>query len=327
MTLIDAKLVLRTRFSLPDQDRVYAFDTSGTVEDLVTFWQRMVKVDYNASSGLMELTIYAFTPQDAQDIAAAVLEESNKIINNLSAIAREDSTRFARETLENARARATDARSALATFRQNNKVADPTADITSQMGVVNSLQQQLATALVELDLIRANGKANDPRIVQLERRITAIEGRIDQERSNLGVGANGAGFAEVLSEYERLNVEKSFAEQTYLAALAGFDDLGVDDDVEKPVLHHLHRRLAQEGVPGDAGQFGVPLVQIDDDAFAVGDAHRVLGTIEKLFKKIREHGCRRKNVRGKVTAFSPPVPSVKAGYGHSRELRDHGRHV
>ncbi len=221
--LLDAKLDLRAKFSVPTEDPIYAYDPKGTIEDLVTYWQRMVVVDHNTSSGLMELTVYAFSAQDAQEISAAVLDQSGKVINNLSAIAREDSTRYARENLENARARANASRAALAAFRVKNKVADPAVAVASQMGVVSSLQHDLASALVELDLIRAASKANDPRIVQLERRITIIEGRIEQERSNVGIGADGAGFAELLSEYESLTVETTFAEQTYLAARAGFD--------------------------------------------------------------------------------------------------------
>ncbi len=221
--LIDAKLDLRRRYSGYPQDPVFTFNEKGTIEDLVAYWQRMVKVNFDGGSGLMELRVFAFTPQDAKEIAAAVLEESNNIINNLSAIARDDSTRFAREALENARIRATEARAALAQFRAKNQVADPSTEVAAQTGVLSSLQQQLAEALVELDLVLANGRDNDPRIVQLNRRIDAIQGRIDQERANMGIGGNGEGFAEVLSEYERLTVDKTFAEQAYLSALAGFD--------------------------------------------------------------------------------------------------------
>ncbi len=221
--LIDARLDLRKRFSLYSDDPVYTFHPEGTIEDLVDYWQRMVVADFDTSSGLMNLTVYAFTPKDAQEISAAILEESTNVINSLSDIARDDSTKYARDGLEVARARANDARAALAAFREKNQVADPAADLASQLGVVASLQNQMAAALVELDMIRANGQSGDPRILQLERRITVINGRISQERASLGIGANGSGFAEVLSEYERLTVDKTFAEQAYLAALSGFD--------------------------------------------------------------------------------------------------------
>ncbi|MGQ0609812.1 MAG: hypothetical protein ACT4N9_01730 [Paracoccaceae bacterium] len=220
---IDARLDLRQRYSLFPADPVYSLAPEGTIEELVDYWERMVVVDYSSTTGLMELTIYAFTPADAQAIAALVLEESSAVINQLSAIAREDSTRFAREALDTARARAGEARAAVARFRATNKVADPSADIASHMGVVSSLQQQLAGALVELDMLRLGTKADDPRIGPLERRIEAIEGRIDQERADLGIGIDGAGFAEVLGEYERLKVDQTFAEQAYLAALSAHD--------------------------------------------------------------------------------------------------------
>lgn len=220
---IDARLDLRQRYSLFPADPVYSLAPEGTIEELVDYWERMVVVDYSSTTGLMELTIYAFTPADAQAIAAVVLEESSAVINQLSAIAREDSTRFAREALDTARARAGEARAEVARFRATNKVADPSADIASHMGVVSSLQQQLAGALVELDMLRLGTKADDPRIGPLERRIEAIEGRIEQERADLGIGIDGAGFAEVLGEYERLKVDQTFAEQAYLAALSAHD--------------------------------------------------------------------------------------------------------
>ncbi len=220
---VDARLDLRKRYALFPADPVYSLAPEGTIEDLVDYWERMVVVDYSSTTGLMELTIYAFTPSDAQAIAAVVLEESSAVINQLSAIAREDSTRFAREALDTARVRAGEARAAVARFRATNKVADPSADIASHMGVVSSLQQQLAGALVELDMLRLGTKADDPRIGPLERRIEAIEGRIDQERADLGIGVDGAGFAEVLGEYERLKVDQTFAEQAYLAALSAHD--------------------------------------------------------------------------------------------------------
>lgn len=220
---LDARLDLKKRYALHPEDPFFSLAPGGTIEDLVEFWERMVVVDYSTTTGLMELTIYAFTPQDARDIASAVLEESSAVINQLSSIAREDSTRFARASLDAARVRAEEARAAVATFRAANKVADPSADIASQMGVVSSLQQQLAGALVELDLLRLGGKTDDPRLAPLERRIEAIEGRIAQERADLGVGVEGADFAAVLGDYERLKVDQAFAEQAYLAALSGFD--------------------------------------------------------------------------------------------------------
>lgn len=220
---VDAKLDLRRRFSLPQDDPLFAFDPGGTIEDLRAYWERMVVVDYDGATGLMALRIYAFTPQDAREIATAVLDESSDAINKLSERARDDSTRYAREAFDSAKARVAEARAAVTDFRAKNQISDPAADVASQMGVLSSLQQQLASALVELDLLRASAQTDDPRIGQHERRIAAIEDRIAQERDKLGVGEGGTGFAKILGDFEKLKVDLVFAEQTYLAALASFD--------------------------------------------------------------------------------------------------------
>ena len=94
------------------------------------------------------------------------------------------------------------------------------------MGLLSTLEQQLAEALISADLLRESTRADDPRITQANRRIEVIEARIEDERRKLGVGgAGGAGedYATLLAEFERLAVDRQFAEQAYTAALATYD--------------------------------------------------------------------------------------------------------
>ena len=70
--------------------------------------------------------------------------------------------------------------------------------------------------------------ANDPRLLQEDRRIEVIKAQIALERKNLGLGTSTSGddptaFANLVGEYERLAVEQQFAEQTYTAAMAAYD--------------------------------------------------------------------------------------------------------
>ena len=87
---IDAELNLRTYYARHlDPDPIFSFDPDGTIEDLTAYWQRMVRISYDASSGLMELRVLAFDPDEAQAIANAILGKSSIMINDLSASARE----------------------------------------------------------------------------------------------------------------------------------------------------------------------------------------------------------------------------------------------
>jgi len=224
---IDERVDLRKIYSAHAKiDPVFAFHPSGTIEDLVDYWRRVVQISYDTGTGLMELRVLAFDPQTANQIAQAILEESSAMINGLSAIAREDATRYASEDLEQAVARLKDAREAITEFRSRTQIVDPSTVLQGQIGILNTLQAQLAEAVIELDLLRESTRDGDPRIVQVQRKISVIEARIDDERNKFSRGGDEGGtnnYATLVSEFERLSVDREFAEQTYTAALTAFD--------------------------------------------------------------------------------------------------------
>ncbi|WP_370162382.1 sugar transporter [Limimaricola soesokkakensis] len=224
---IDDKLDLRALYSRHHEvDPLLSFDPDGTIEDLVDYWERMLRISYDSGSGLIEMRVLAFDPQEAQAIAQEIYLESSETVNELSAVAREDATRYARADLEQAQERLKEAREALTAFRVANQIVDPSADIQGQMGLLNTLQAQLAAALIDLDLLGDSVGEGDPRAAQAQRRIEVIRARIAQEREKFGAngqGPAGENYATTISEFERLSVEREFAETAYTAALAAYD--------------------------------------------------------------------------------------------------------
>jgi capsular polysaccharide transport system permease protein len=224
---IDAAIGLRALYTKPAFDPVFALSAESSIEDLVSYWRRMVRIYYDSSTRLIELRVHAFEPRDAQLIAEKIFEESTIMINKLSAIARDDATRYAKEELDRSVERLKEARQAVTEFRSRTQIVDPTADIQGQMGLLNTLQQQLASAFIELNLLRQTARQGDPRIEQAERRIAVIQQLISEEREKFGVGGDGVGETEAYStlvgEFERLIVDREFAEKAYLTALAAYD--------------------------------------------------------------------------------------------------------
>lgn len=224
---VDEVLDLRSLWSKagPEIDPVFSYHPSGTIEDLTDYWARMVDIYSDGSTGLIDLEVQAFTPQDAQDIARFFYEESSRMINQLSDIAREDATRHAREELETAVQRLKIARSEVTKFRNLNQVVSPDATLQIQTGLLSSLETQLAETLIDIDMLRQTSTAKDPRTKQAERRQAVIEERLRQERGKLGIGNRpaGSGFADLVGEFESLSVDRDFAEQSYTAALASYD--------------------------------------------------------------------------------------------------------
>ncbi|CUH82618.1 hypothetical protein [Tropicibacter naphthalenivorans] len=224
---IDAKFDLRSLYSEQWQlDPVFALRPDASLEDLVDYWQRILRIAYDESSQLIELEIRAFDPQLAQQIGQEVLRQSQTLINELNAQARADTIRYAESDLAEAQTRLREARSALILFRTRTQLVDPETDLQGRMGVVNTLQQQLAEALIELDLLAQSTNDSDPRVVQARRKIEVIRTRIEAERTNVASGASassGEDYPTLLAEYESLLADREFAEETWRAALTALD--------------------------------------------------------------------------------------------------------
>jgi len=269
VALIDDRLDLRGLWAKgdPARDPIFAYHAPGTIEDLHDHWERMVAVYNDSGTGLINIEVQAFAPMDAQAIASAIYEESGILINRLSDIAQEDATQFAEAELASAVDRLKDARASLTRFRNETQIVDPLISIQSQMGLLSSLELELAGTLIDLDLLRQTASAADPRIQQAEARVAVIEARMDSERSKLGLGratpaegaggeaepesdglgvAGGGAFADLVGEYERLQVDQEFAQQTYVAAMAAHDSALAESRRQSRYLAaHVNPTLAE----------------------------------------------------------------------------------
>jgi len=222
---INDELDLTSIYSKPENDPIFSYNPDGTIEDLVKYWNRMVDVYYDHKTGLIELRVLAFAPEDAHKIAQQIVQEGSDMINQLNATAQADATKYAREELDKAIGRLKSARQRLTEFRTANQIVDPNADLQGQMGLLNSLQQRLADALIQLDLLADVTRDNDPRVEQAKRKIDVIKQRISEERLKL-VTSDGEGnaFSSLIGKFEALRVDLQFAEQSYISALSSYDN-------------------------------------------------------------------------------------------------------
>lgn len=250
---IDRKIDLRAIYSREwPADPLFAFDPSGTIEDLQRYWNRVVTPTYDSSNHIIGLRVVAFTPDDALKVSRAIIDETTLMINALSDEARRDATHYAGQELGKALDRLKTARQAITEFRLRTQIVDPAADLQGQMGVITTLQGQLAEAMVQLDLLKETARTDDPRISQVTNQISVIERRIAEERRKFGIGGQGPGgadYATLVNEYERLAVDLEFAEKSYLATQAAYDVAQADALRRSSYLAaHIAPTLAQRAL-------------------------------------------------------------------------------
>ncbi|MEM9197226.1 MAG: sugar transporter [Pseudomonadota bacterium] len=228
---VDARLDLRRLYRRKAaQDPLLSLSEDDSIETLSRYWHRMVDIAYEPRQGIIGLRVRAFSPQDAQAINHAVIEESQRLINALTEAARQDAVRYAEADLVEVRARMQALFARLRDFRNANRVILPDASADNHLSIISSLQDMMAAALIERTQLVETARPGDPRIAQLDRRIAAITAQIARERAQLGAAPDvqGRALSEILAEYEEILVDIEFAVGSYMSTLAELDAARTD---------------------------------------------------------------------------------------------------
>ncbi len=222
-------------YSRPSADPYYRLDPETTIEGLVSYWQTMSAVEFDTETGIINMTIRAFRPADAEAITKKVIEKSEELINYLSLRAREDSLKNARNELKLSEERYAEARKQVASYRGNEREIDPTLVAASRQTLVGNLESELASTEAELSALLSTMSKNSPRVVYVQNKIDSLQRQIAKERLSVAVRDAGSSdspdqpvLTERLSNYEELVAEREFAQAAYMSSLAALESARVD---------------------------------------------------------------------------------------------------
>lgn len=260
-----AELDLVAIYNKVDNDPYFSLGANPSVEDILSYWESMVTITYDPGSAIIEVEARAFTPDDAFEVADAVLRRSSMLINNLSVEAREDAIQFAQRDLTEARKELSQRRRELRSLRNENQVVDPTSDVTQTGSVVSALEAELARSLVQRRMLLGTVASSDSRVTAVSREIEAIRAQIEEERAKVGSGANGGNdtgrMIDVVGDFEELQTELLFAEQKYSLTQAALEQAKAEARRQSRYLAaHIGPTKAQMAIYPDRLFLGFALV-------------------------------------------------------------------
>ncbi len=237
-------------FNRSEDDIVFALGDDATMEDLVDYWQRMVFVSADSSTGKIDLEVRAFSAQDAQSIAQDILNACAALLDELGRSSREEALKYVRADLAAAEDRLKDTRTSILEFRLEHHILDPESDVASKMGVVSALQQQLASELVDRQTIANFAGGGDSRIENIDRRIEAIRDQIAAEREDVDRQYSGERpLSAVMTDFEGLLAELHFMETGYATALETEKQMRADAELRTRYISvHVPPTLAESSL-------------------------------------------------------------------------------
>ena len=219
MHLVIAEAGLKTMLQAGGADWFWRFPSPINVdsdENLYLLYQRLVSADFESSTGMTTLRTQGFTPEAAQRIALVLIKGAEGLLNTLNARAQHDAVVIADEEVNRTRAIARASEARLTAFRTEIGMADPLLLAKTVLETIAALKMQQVDTAAQLDIMLRSAP-NSPQVAPTRARLRALQAQLATEQASLAGG--GAAYAPKIEIYERLLLQREFAEKTYLAAL------------------------------------------------------------------------------------------------------------
>ncbi|AFL51449.1 capsular polysaccharide transport system permease protein [Sinorhizobium fredii] len=232
----DRKFKLEDVYATRGLDYFYSIGSDLPIEDKLAYWRDMVNVNFDHASGIMQVTVKAFEPKQAREIAQFIVDQSDNLVNSLSLSARNDVLRAAQDEVLAGEARLSKARAGLRVYRDKSQEISPEEGAKLAVQLIGSLEQQLTQLNADLATAKSQMGDDTPRIRVIKTRIESLEQQIAVERQRLGTGEktsaaedpNAPDVAGRIAEFEELETEREFAERAYTAALGALEKARVE---------------------------------------------------------------------------------------------------
>lgn len=223
-------------------DRFDPFRMNGSFESLYKYYQSKVDVQHESTSSITTVTVRAYAAEDAFRINLQLLEQAESLVNRLTERGRTDLIRYAQAEVRDAKRAAQAAALALSNYRNREGVLDPERQAAVQLQMIAKLQDELIATRTQLLQLRAFTPQN-PQIPVLQERVKGLGQEIADQFGQ--VAGDRRSLAASAARYQRLQLEREFADRQLAAAMASLQDA----ENEARRKHAYVERIVQPNKP------------------------------------------------------------------------------
>lgn len=220
---LDEQLKVKQAYSSKDADILNRFpglDWDDSFEAFHRYYRQHVTIDYDTVSSITVLKVRAFTAEDAKKVNDLLLKMGERLVNNLNDRSRQDLIKTAEQEVVVGEEKVKRAAAALAGFRSNQSVFDPDRQSTLQLQGVSKLNEELVATEAQLTQIQ-RVSPNNPQVASLKNRVETLRKTIANETAKVAGG--GGSLTSKAAAFERLTLEKVFAEKQLASSLTTFE--------------------------------------------------------------------------------------------------------
>lgn len=223
----------------PEADFLSRFPRLWSARQRKSLFERFseyVEPTFDSGTGVSILRVRAFRPEDAREIALALLADAEELINKLNGRARGDAIAFAEEVVEKSEAKVKAAQERIGAFRNRETIFDPVRQAGAVLDLIGKLNAENASLRATLGELSVSSP-NSPKVEALRNRIRAFDDQIAEQHDLIAGGDHS--FAPKLVEYEKLTLEIELATKSFVSALVSLESAREDGHRKQLYLERI----------------------------------------------------------------------------------------
>ena len=220
---MDGALRLREHYSSSKHDIFSRLgDKNEPIESFHQYFQKRVSIEFDDYTGVLVIRAQAYDAVTARQIAEFLLKEGEAFMNQAAQKLAGSQVEFLQQQVNRLYDQALFTRQELVAYQNKHGMISPQASAENISAVVARLEGQRIELEAQRRALMAYLVQDHASVVMLTQQIQALDRQIKQEKNKLA-SSRGASLNQTVEEYQRLEMEATFAQDVYKTALVALE--------------------------------------------------------------------------------------------------------
>lgn len=220
---LDARLKLRAHYSDGNYDVVSRMWSNEASQELFhSHFLSRVRIEMDTLANVLSIRVQAYTPEMANAISIALVEEGEKFMNEMAHRLAREQVAFLEVQASQMKERVIKTRSAVVEYQNAKGLVSPQGTAEAVSSIVAKLEGELAELKAKRQAMLGYLSPKAPEVSQLNLQIGAYEKQLKEEQARLA-SPKGSTLNKTIEEFQRLQLEAEFAQDTYKTALMALE--------------------------------------------------------------------------------------------------------
>jgi capsular polysaccharide transport system permease protein len=239
---LQSKVDFQKLYGNTDIDPLARLRRDASTEKLLDYWEDMVSIKTDATSGIVTVKVRAFSAADAQKVLQEVVAASEAVVNDVNNRIWRDVIATAQANLENAKDHLQKSREQLQLARNQTGVLSVAGSSAIFTNLITAVQTDRINLQQRYDALLGNVSPTAPQMRVLKREIESKQKQLDDlNRQVAGQGKSEQNLADVSVGMSQRELEQNLAEQQFAASMKTLEQVQF---VSKQQLLYLDTFLA-----------------------------------------------------------------------------------